>query len=140
MNREDITYKSAKEMEEHMDELNKRYSKRNKEWEKYVAWADAKDALEERMDVIGQNGNDGLHYNAEVMKTLGEEFPNDVCPQHYDKPIQPWEYMESIMSEEAFQGYLEGNIIKYISRWRDKGGVNDLRKAQHYLNKLISIN
>jgi hypothetical protein len=139
MNREDITYKSAKEMEEHMDELNKRYSKRNKEWEKYVAWADAKDALEERMDVIGQNGNDGLHYNAEVMKTLGEEFPNDVCPQHYDKPIQPWEYMESIMSEEAFQGYLEGNIIKYISRWRDKGGANDLRKAQHYLNKLFSI-
>ena len=34
-------------------------------------------------------------------------------------------------------GYLEGNIVKYVSRWKDKGGVDDLRKAQHYLTKLI---
>ena len=34
-------------------------------------------------------------------------------------------------------GYLEGNIVKYVSRWKDKGGVDDLKKAQHYLTKLI---
>jgi hypothetical protein len=34
---------------------------------------------------------------------------------------------------------MEGNIIKYVSRWRDKGGVQDLRKAQHYLQKLIEV-
>ena len=33
--------------------------------------------------------------------------------------------------------YIEGNIIKYISRWRYKGGLEDLQKAQWYLNKLI---
>jgi hypothetical protein len=34
---------------------------------------------------------------------------------------------------------MEGNVIKYVSRWRDKGGLDDLRKAQHYLQKLIEV-
>ena len=33
--------------------------------------------------------------------------------------------------------YVEGNIIKYIMRWRYKGGLEDLHKAQEYLNILI---
>lgn len=57
---------------------------------------------------------------------------------HYrKKEIQPWTYMESIMSESEFTGYLWGNVLKYMSRWQDKGGVQDLEKAQHYLLKLI---
>ena len=52
---------------------------------------------------------------------------------HYkDKSIQPWDY---IVQNKI--PYLEGNIIKYVSRWREKGGLDDLRKAQHYLSKLI---
>ena len=52
---------------------------------------------------------------------------------HYtDKTIQPWDF---IIANNI--GYFEGNIIKYISRWKDKGGVEDLKKAQHYLQKLI---
>jgi hypothetical protein len=55
---------------------------------------------------------------------------------HYrDKPIQPWDYITANNI-----GYLEGNVIKYVSRWKDKGGVEDLRKAQHYLAKLIELN
>jgi hypothetical protein len=34
-------------------------------------------------------------------------------------------------------GYLDGNALKYIARWRDKGGIADLEKAIHYLEKLI---
>lgn len=34
--------------------------------------------------------------------------------------------------------FLEGNVIKYVWRWRDKGGVEDLRKARWYLERLIS--
>lgn len=56
---------------------------------------------------------------------------------HYQKDIQPWDYMKAVMSEYEFLGYLRGNVIKYISRYKDKGGVEDLRKAQHYLTKLI---
>ena len=60
---------------------------------------------------------------------------NDVqiAGNHYKtKAIQPWDY---IVGNNL--GYLEGNIVKYVSRWKDKGGVDDLRKAQHYLTKLI---
>ena len=59
---------------------------------------------------------------------------------HYtSKSVQPWEAMEAWMSEEAFKGYIWGNVIKYMARWEDKGGVEDLKKAKHYLDKLISI-
>ncbi len=34
-------------------------------------------------------------------------------------------------------GYMEGNITKYIFRWKSKGGIEDLRKARSYLDKLI---
>ena len=62
---------------------------------------------------------------------------NDVqiAGTHYkDKAIQPWDY---IIANEL--GYLEGNIVKYVSRWKDKGGLDDLKKAQHYLAKLIEV-
>ena len=54
---------------------------------------------------------------------------------HYkDLPIQPIEYIHA-----NAMGYMEGNVVKYVSRWRDKGGVEDLRKARHYLDKLIEL-
>ena len=60
---------------------------------------------------------------------------NNTGPGHYkDKPMQPWDF---IVSNNL--GYLEGNVVKYISRWRQKGGVEDLRKAKHYIEKLIEV-
>jgi hypothetical protein len=54
---------------------------------------------------------------------------------HYKgKGIQPWDYIAANNIP-----YFEGNIIKYVSRWRDKGGIDDLRKAGHYLEKLIEL-
>ena len=58
-----------------------------------------------------------------------------VAGAHYkEKVIQPWDYIAA-----NALGYFEGNVIKYVSRWRDKGGVEDLRKARHYLDKLIEL-
>lgn len=58
-----------------------------------------------------------------------------VAGDHYKgKKIQPWDY---IIDNDL--GYLEGNVIKYVSRWKDKNGVDDLRKAAHYLQKLIEV-
>lgn len=52
---------------------------------------------------------------------------------HYLKmKIQPVEY---IVKNNI--GYREGSAIKYISRWQHKGGVEDLKKARHYLDMLI---
>ncbi|MCW1937533.1 DUF3310 domain-containing protein [Pseudomonas sp. MDMC_285] len=36
-------------------------------------------------------------------------------------------------------GYFEGNVIKYVSRWRKKNGIEDLKKAKHYLELLIEL-
>lgn len=59
---------------------------------------------------------------------------------HYkSKIVQPWEAMEAWMTSEEFVGYLRGNCLKYLARYRDKGGLNDLLKCQHYLDKLIDM-
>lgn len=55
---------------------------------------------------------------------------------HYkSRAIQPWDYIAGNNIP-----YLEGCAIKYLSRWRDKGGVADLEKAKHYIEKLIEMN
>jgi len=53
-------------------------------------------------------------------------------PDHYDMKIQPVDY---IMLNNL--GFCEGNVVKYISRWREKGGIADLKKAKHYIDMLI---
>jgi hypothetical protein len=53
--------------------------------------------------------------------------------------VQPWDAMEAWMSPEAFAGFLRGNAIKYLARTEKKGGVEDLKKARHYLDKLIEL-
>jgi hypothetical protein len=54
---------------------------------------------------------------------------------HYkDLPIQPAEYIYA-----NGLGYFEGNVIKYVSRWRKKNGIDDLRKARHYIEMLIEL-
>lgn len=59
---------------------------------------------------------------------------------HYaSKDVQPWEAMESWMTKEAFAGYLLGNCLKYLARYKNKNGVQDLEKCKHYLAKLIEI-
>ena len=58
-----------------------------------------------------------------------------VAGSHYsDKEIQPWDYIHA-----NNLCYFTGNCVKYVSRWRDKGGINDLKKAIHYLEKLIEL-
>lgn len=53
---------------------------------------------------------------------------------HYAKPIQPWDYIAA-----NGIGFLDGVAIKYLTRWKDKGGVEDLKKARHYIDKLIEL-
>jgi hypothetical protein len=54
---------------------------------------------------------------------------------HYkDKGIQPIVYIHA-----NNLGFCEGNVVKYVTRWRDKGGEADLRKAIHYLELLIEL-
>ena len=57
---------------------------------------------------------------------------------HYaSKAVQPWDAMAAWMTPEQFEGYLRGAAIKYLARYPDKGGLEDVKKARHYLDKLI---
>ena len=60
---------------------------------------------------------------------------------HYDRAaIQPIDFMESNFTPDEYQGYLKGQVVKYISRYRYKGTpVPDLVKARTYLNWLIEF-
>lgn len=54
---------------------------------------------------------------------------------HYKNfPIQPIEYIT-----KNGLGFCEGNVVKYISRWESKGGIQDLEKVKHYVDLLIEM-
>lgn len=54
---------------------------------------------------------------------------------HYKSlAIQPVEYIHANSI-----GYFEGNVIKYVTRWKAKGGIKDLEKAKHYIELLIEM-
>jgi hypothetical protein len=68
-------------------------------------------------------------------QTVEKAIHKQVAGDHYkDMPIQPVEYIHA-----NALGYFEGNVVKYISRWRKKGGVADLEKAKHYVELLIEL-
>ena len=59
---------------------------------------------------------------------------SQVGGNHYEtKSIQPIEYIEANNLD-----FCEGNIIKYVTRYREKNGVEDLKKAKWYLDRLIT--
>jgi len=60
-------------------------------------------------------------------------FEDQVGGDHYKKlSIQPAQFC---MANGI--PFMEGSVIKYVTRWRGKGGVEDLRKARHFLDMLI---
>ena len=78
-----------------------------------------------RIDIIGQNGNDGLHY---------EERASDkqVGGDHYKKHlIQPWDIIDAYHLD-----FYEGNALKYLLRTKGSR-EEDIKKAIHYLEKLL---
>lgn len=80
----------------------------------------------DRIDIIGQNGNDGEHY--------------DVVnhPPHYRAgDIECIDAIKAALSEDEWRGYIKGNILKYTWRERHKGGNESLEKAEWYLSKLL---
>jgi hypothetical protein len=87
-----------------------------KEWEDYVSKSEKEDSLS--------------------ATTANEEKKT---PKHYDNTIQPIEYMYEIMNDDEYMGFCRGNVLKYISRYPEKGGVLDLEKAKYYLEELIRV-
>lgn len=62
-------------------------------------------------------------------------------PSHYltETGLETFEIIEAILGKEGAIYNCWGNVIKYISRWKKKGGLEDLKKAQWYISKMIEL-
>lgn len=71
----------------------------------------------------------------QTVTTVPKAMDKQVDGNHYkDFVIQPAEFIH-----KNGIGFMEGNVIKYISRWRNKNGIRDLEKAKHYIEMLIEM-
>lgn len=57
---------------------------------------------------------------------------SQVGGDHYQNTIQPWDIIDAWELD-----YYEGNVLKYLLRYRYKSGMQDLKKARHYLDRVI---
>ena len=53
---------------------------------------------------------------------------------HYRNKIHHWDWVASNELD-----YFQGQITKYVARWKSKNGIEDLKKAQHFLEKYIEL-
>ena len=88
-------------------------------------------------DIIDFEDDLPLKEKTMVNRELVDEMVNH--PPHYNqKGIECIDAIEAA-TDDGFEYYLQGNIMKYIWRYRYKNGVQDLEKAKWYLNRLIAI-
>ena len=75
----------------------------------------------------------------DMFKDFDDEVDLVNSPPHYN--VGGIECIDAILSATNHnkEGYLQGNILKYVWRYDYKGGLEDLKKAQWYLNKLIEV-
>lgn len=67
-----------------------------------------------------------------------EKFDNVNHPAHYNVgKIEVIDIQEDQLTSEEYRGYIKGQVIKYITRERYKNGLEDLKKARWYLDRLI---
>lgn len=92
------------------------------------------DTIVDRKGLLIIPPGEPMYANAERNQTCSA-LNAQVAGTHYKKlKIQPIEYIHANSI-----GFAEGNVIKYVTRWRDKGGVKDLEKARHFLDLLIEL-
>lgn len=65
---------------------------------------------------------------------MSEANTRQVGGSHYRKKIQHWDFAAATDMD-----YFQGQVTKYVSRWRDKNGIQDLEKAMHFLQKYIEV-
>lgn len=58
-------------------------------------------------------------------------------PSHYSGNVEAIDYIRDKLNTVEFVGFCIGNVLKYVSRWRFKNGLEDLEKAAVYLNWAI---
>ena len=94
------------------------------------------DAMNKKRRAEARRVNEAIKAEERVVSRLSTY--DAINPNHYkDNGIECIEYIKERLPNDAFLGYLNGNVIKYTHRWKDKNGIEDLRKARWYLDRLI---
>ena len=79
--------------------------------------------------------NDSKLENAKTTETQSDPVNS---PTHYQTGlIETIDSIKNILGHEKFQAYCIGNVIKYLSRYREKNGLEDLKKAETYISFII---
>lgn len=95
--------------------------------------------VEVKEDETLQHGNKSYFEDSECDIHEYTAVDNVNSPNHYTAGgIETIDYIKAKMTSDQFAGYCTGNILKYISRYPFKNGVEDLEKAKVYLEWLIS--
>ena len=77
-----------------------------------------------------------FHYPIE-----NEEHDNVNSPSHYQGKVECIDCIESATAGlNGIEAFCIGNAIKYLYRWKKKNGIEDLKKAKYYIDKIISVN
>lgn len=80
-----------------------------------------------------------MAYKVDELELAKEKFDAVNSPPHYTRGgIELINVMRAKMGDD-FEGYVWGNVIKYIFRYKHKNGVEDLKKAHWYLTELIKL-
>lgn len=99
--------------------------------------------------VLAEMCNVSADYAQSIIDRIGT--PREVLEQetalqhqvggnHYkDMGIQPWQAMEAWLTPEEYRGYHKGVAIAYLARERQKGGLDDIKKAIHHLQRLVEM-
>lgn len=97
------------------------------------------DFIEGDAPVEPQEEPQRTEYPPGVKLTINRLFTIDEPskPAHYDTGIDTIAFMRANCPPEQVEGFLRGNALKYLQRYPNKNGVDDLRKAKHYVEMLI---
>jgi len=120
-----------------MDELERKGELPRFATDDEAGFVDDQKNIEEIQERVRMSQKQKAHWNSYVSGKLEErptlEKEEITSPNHYsERKSEPLDY---IIANDL--DFLEGNIVKYITRYTYKGGVNDLLKARTYLEKLI---
>lgn len=93
-----------------------------------------------QVDNTAQESADKIKLSQAVDEMM-EMVPDNINhPAHYTTgSIEVIDYLQDKMPDKMFEGFCVGNALKYLSRYKHKGGVEDLKKAQWYLSRIIGV-
>ena len=98
----------------------------------YVFENDVEDIKESPKDYM-------FSFNDDIDLKSSKTASSKTKPSYYKGEYDLISHLYDIMTHEELRGFLKGNVIKYIDRYQDKNGIEDLNKAREYSGRLIEF-